>query len=118
MKKAIVVIVAILIALAAYAKTEKPKISRASAEKIALAMAMGTIEEGELEREKGLLVWSFDIRTGPNDITEVLVNANDGSIVAVEHETNASEKAEKDKEKSKAKEKAKDKSKEKDDDRR
>ena len=38
------------------------KISRADAEKTALTKAPGgTIQEGELEKENGKLVWSFDI---------------------------------------------------------
>src|SRR2546425_121767 len=38
------------------------KITKAEAEKIALAKAPGgTIKEGELEKEKGKLIWSFDI---------------------------------------------------------
>lgn len=103
MKKSVVMI-AVLIAVVstaavAFARNEKPRIARERARQIALAKAPGTIESEELEKEHGKLVWSFDIRTSPQDITEVLVNAKDGSIVAIEHETNASEKAEKKKEK-------------------
>ena len=108
MKKSVmiaVLFVAALTASVAFARNEKPRIPREKARQIALAKAPGKIESEELEQEHGKLVWSFDIRTSPEAITEVLVNAKDGSIVAVQHETNASEKAEKEKEK---KEKKKD----------
>ena len=40
------------------------KISKAEAEKRALEKVPGgTIKEGELEKEKGKLIWSFDIDT-------------------------------------------------------
>ncbi|MEO8426001.1 MAG: PepSY domain-containing protein [Verrucomicrobiota bacterium] len=75
----------------------KAKISKAEATKIALAkVPNGTIKEGELEKEKGKLIWSFDIST-PNteDITEVHVDAVTGKIVRVEKETPAAQKKEK-----------------------
>ena len=64
------------------------KVSRADAEKTALAKAPnGTIKEGELEKEKGKLIWSFDITTpDTKDITEVNVDAITGDVVAVEKE--------------------------------
>ena len=73
------------------------KVSRADAEKIALAKAPGgTIKEGELEKEKGKLIWSFDITTpGTADITEVHVDAITGQVVAVEKETASHEAKEK-----------------------
>ena len=74
------------------------KISRADAERAALAQApTGTIKEGELEREKGKLIWSFDIATpGTKDITEVNVDAITGQIVGVDKETPQKESKEKD----------------------
>lgn len=65
------------------------KVSRAEAEKIALAKVPGgTIKEGEIEKEKGKLIWSFDIATpGTSDITEVQVNALNGDVVAIEKES-------------------------------
>jgi uncharacterized membrane protein YkoI len=77
------------------------KISRAEAEKIALTKVPGgTIKEGEIEKEKGKLIWSFDIATpGTADITEVQVSALNGEVVSVEKESPAQQ----------AKEKAKDK---------
>jgi len=73
------------------------KISKAEAEKIALAhVPNGTIKEGELEKEKGRLIWSFDITTpGSKDITEVGVDAQSGQVVAVTKETPEQEKNEK-----------------------
>ena len=69
------------------------KVSRADAEKTALAKAPnGTIREGELEKEKGRLVWSFDITTpDTKDITEVNVDAVTGNVVSVESESAESE---------------------------
>lgn len=77
------------------------KVSRAEAEKIALAKVPGgTIKEGELEKEKGKIIWSFDIATpGTVDITEVQVDAMSGELVAIEKESpaqQAKEKKEKD----------------------
>jgi len=77
------------------------KVSRADAEKIALAKAPGgTIKEGELEKEKGKLIWSFDIATpGTSDITEVNVDAITGEVVAVDKESAEKEAKEKKEEK-------------------
>ncbi len=73
------------------------KISRSEAEKIALAkVPAGTIKDGEIEKEKGKLIWSFDITTpGTVDISEVQVDAMSGEIVAIEKETPAQQAKEK-----------------------
>jgi uncharacterized membrane protein YkoI len=65
------------------------KVSRAEAEKIALAkLPSGTIKEGEIEREKGKIIWSFDIASpGTADITEVNVDAISGEVVSIEKES-------------------------------
>ena len=65
------------------------KVTKTEAEKIALTQARnGTIKEGELEKEKGRLIWSFDIATPDSkDITEVQVDAHTGQVVAVDKET-------------------------------
>ena len=75
------------------------KITKAEAVKIALArVPNGTIKESELEKEKGKLIWSFDVATpGAKNITEVNVDAITGEIVAVDIETPEKEKAEADK---------------------
>ena len=73
------------------------KVSRADAEKAALVRVPGgTIKEGEIEKEKGKLIWSFDITThGTQDITEVHVDAMSGEVVGVEKETQKDEEKEK-----------------------
>ena len=74
------------------------RVSRAEAEKTALTKAPnGTVKEAELEKEKGKLIWSFDIATpGTKDITEVAVDAVTGAIVSVEKETPEQQAKEKD----------------------
>jgi len=74
------------------------KITKDQAQEIALRRAPGTVESGELEREHGKLVYSFDIRNARGTIDEVQVSAITGKIVRVEHETKAQEAAEKRKE--------------------
>jgi len=72
------------------------KISVDEARATALKKVPGQIQEEELEKENGKLVYSFDIRAaGQKDITEVQVSAIDGSIVSVEKENAASEAREK-----------------------
>jgi hypothetical protein len=77
------------------------KVSRADAEKTALAKVPGgTVKEGELEKEKGKLIWSFDISIPDSkDIKEVQVDAITGEVVSVEMETAAAEAKEKKKDK-------------------
>jgi len=69
------------------------KVSKDDAGKTALAkVPNGTIKEGELEKEKGKLIWSFDITTpDTKDITEVNVDAITGDVVSVEKEAAESE---------------------------
>ena len=73
------------------------KISKAEAEKIALdKVPGGTIKEGDIEKEKGKVIWSFDIATpGTKDITEVHVDAMTGTIVDIARETVAAQEKEK-----------------------
>ena len=70
---------------------KEARISKAQAEKTALAeISNGTIQSGELEREHGKLVWSFDIaRNNTKNVTEVQVDAKSGKIVSVKTETPA-----------------------------
>ena len=67
------------------------KVSKADAEKTALAKVPGgMVKDGELEKEKGKLIWSFDITVaGSPDIKEVAVNAITGEVVDVVTETPA-----------------------------
>lgn len=76
------------------------KISKADAERIALAQApTGSIKESELEREKGKLIWSIDITVpGSKEITEVNVDARSGQVIGVEKENPKAEAKEKEKE--------------------
>jgi uncharacterized membrane protein YkoI len=77
------------------------KITRAQAEQIAMSKVPGaTIKEGELEKENGKLIWSFDMATpGTKDVTEVNIDAITGAVIAVDKETAADEAKEKKKEK-------------------
>lgn len=64
----------------------------------------GTVKSSELEREKGKLIYSFDITVpGKTGVQEVNVNAIDGSIVGKKHESAATEKKEAAKEAKEAK---------------
>ena len=72
------------------------KITKEQAQQTALAKAPGgTIKEGELENEKGKLIWSFDIAGSPG-VTEVNVDAITGEVVGVEDESSGKESKEKD----------------------
>jgi uncharacterized membrane protein YkoI len=64
------------------------KVSEDSARVIALQRVPGgTIQALELEREGGVLLYSWDIKVaGKPGITEVHVDALTGRILAVEHE--------------------------------
>ena len=71
-------------------------VTKHQAKKIALARVKGgTIKSTELEKENGVLIWSFDIaRPGRKDVTEVWVDATTGKITAVDVETPLGEKKE------------------------
>ena len=66
------------------------KISEDSARTVALARVPGSaVKALELEREHGLLIWSFDLTVaGKPGIKEVEVDALTGKVVSVEHEKN------------------------------
>ena len=68
---------------------KQAKITKAEAEQIALAkVSHGIVKSAEIEKEKGHLVWSFDIaRPGTRDITEILVDAKTGKIVSTQTES-------------------------------
>jgi len=65
------------------------KISKETAQASALAKVPGgTVKDGELEKEKGKLIWSFDITTPDSrDIKEVAVDAITGDVIGVDTET-------------------------------
>jgi len=64
------------------------KVSQADARVTALAQVQnGIVKESELEKEHGKLIWSFDIATSDSkDITEVNVDAINGTVVSKEKE--------------------------------
>ena len=72
------------------------KVSEDSARAIALKAVPGaTVKEGELEKENGKLVWSFDLKVaGKKGVEEVQVDAITGKVVSHEHESDAAEKKE------------------------
>ena len=75
------------------------KVSKADAEKTALAKAPGgTVKDYEIEMENGKLIWSFVFATPDikDYFTEVNVDALTGEIVNVEKEAAKSEAKEKD----------------------
>jgi hypothetical protein len=87
---------------------KEAKVSEAKAREIALAKAPGTVKSSELEKEKGTLVWSFDITNAKGGgITEVLVSAIDGHVVEAKAESAKDEAAEKAQEAKEQKAKAK-----------
>ncbi len=75
---------------------KEAKISEETARATALKeVPNGTVKSSELEREKGKLIYSFDISVpGKKGIEEINVNAIDGSVIAHEHETPKAEKTE------------------------
>ncbi len=120
MKTLLTMLAAALLAVAGWAQNTAPpkssptlgkvspaKISRQEAEKTALArVSQGTVKEGELEREHGRLIWSFDIaKPDTKEITEVQVDANTGKVVSVKKESAASEATEQKREKATTKKK-------------
>jgi hypothetical protein len=72
------------------------KISEDAAAKTALAkVPKGAIESVELEREKGKLLYSYDIKVpGKKGIEEVHVDAVTGKFLSAEHESPEKEKKE------------------------
>jgi uncharacterized membrane protein YkoI len=75
---------------------KEAKISMKKARSIALKKVHhGTIESAELERENGKLIYSFDVKAHQPGVTEVNVDAMNGKVVDVHHETPAKEAAEK-----------------------
>jgi uncharacterized membrane protein YkoI len=82
---------AILMLSAAFAvPPKKPKLSMQEAQKIALEKEPGTIKSSELEKEHGILIYSFDI-VRDNQTHEVGVDANTGKIVEDKIEDPAAE---------------------------
>lgn len=83
------------------------KLSRVEAEKIAVSRvkskAVVSVASGELEVERSCLIWSFDLKVaGKSGIQEIRVDAGDGKVLSVKHETAQQEAAEATKEGAKA----------------
>ena len=68
---------------------KEAKVPKSQAEKIALTkIRSGIVKSAELEKEHGLLIWSFDIaKPGTKNITEIQVDAKTGRIASVQIET-------------------------------
>lgn len=75
---------------------KEAKITKNQAEHLALTkVPNGIVKTSELEREKGLLIWSFDIaKPGTKDIAEVQIDARTGKVISVQTETPADQKKE------------------------
>ncbi|MGI8545766.1 MAG: PepSY domain-containing protein [Gemmatimonadaceae bacterium] len=69
----------------------KAKISESAARATALAKVPNSVvQAAELENENGKLLYSYDLKVaGQSGIQEVQVNAMDGSVIGVEHESPA-----------------------------
>jgi uncharacterized membrane protein YkoI len=78
--------------------TKRQRITMAAARKIALEREAGIVKSGEREKEKGKLIYSFDIQM-PNGIHEVNVDAYSGQILEDSIESPADEAKEKAQEK-------------------
>ncbi len=74
---------------------KKAKITLEQAREIALKEDSGTVESEELEKEKGKLVYSFDIRNAKGTITEIWVDAKNGKLVHKSEEDATAEAKEK-----------------------
>ena len=62
------------------------KITMAQARKVALGRVNGTVEMAKLEREKGRLLFEFEIHNSTNAEVEIHVDAITGEIFAVKEE--------------------------------
>ena len=85
-----VLIVLLLLCISPQSQAQQ-RISRAEAEKTALARVPGgKTLSGKLEKEKGRQIWSFDISMpGSRNITEVWIDARTGELISTQIETPA-----------------------------
>jgi len=72
------------------------KVSQTQAQKIAVAKlaSKGTVStaSGELEAEHGCLIWSFDLLVaGRPGVQEIQVDAGNGKVLSVKHESSQQE---------------------------
>lgn len=62
------------------------KVNADSAEKVAVATAAGTVTSRKIEKDKGVLVYKFDIKqTGQEGYQAVTIDANTGAMVSNNH---------------------------------
>ena len=75
---------------------KEAKMTMADARAMALKEVPGsTIQDGEIEREGGKLIYSFDMKVaGKTGIDEVNIDAMTGKLVSHQHETPKDERAE------------------------
>jgi uncharacterized membrane protein YkoI len=75
---------------------KEAKLTMADARAMALKTVPGaTIQAGEIEREGGKLIYSFDMKVaGKSGIDEVNIDAITGKLLSNKHESPAAEKAE------------------------
>lgn len=66
---------------------KEAKLTMEQAREIALKARPGKIEEEELEKEKGRLIYSFDIRDAQGILFEVEVDAKTGEVVSNKEDT-------------------------------
>ena len=79
------------------ALTSMARVSKSKAEKIALKHVMGAahIASSEIEAEQGCLIWSFDVKVrGHKGIQEVNIDAGNGRVLDVHHESPGQEASE------------------------
>jgi uncharacterized membrane protein YkoI len=74
-------------------QNKEAKVSKDAAQQTALMkVPNGMVKEGELEKEHGKLIWSFDVATpDTKDITEVNVDAITGDVISLDKESAESE---------------------------
>lgn len=94
MKKIIAILLVAMFAIVSVSAQTKV-IGMKRAKQKALARVKGKIKSSELEKEKGQMVYSFDIRNAKGGITEVLINAYTGKVIEVKAESAAAEAKEK-----------------------
>ncbi|MEJ7698430.1 MAG: PepSY domain-containing protein [Pyrinomonadaceae bacterium] len=94
MKKILALFIVGLLAMMSVSAQAKV-IGMKRAKQIVLAQVKGKIQSSELEKEKGKLVYSFDIRQAKGGIIEVLIDAYSGKIIEVKAESAAEEAREK-----------------------
>ncbi len=70
---------------------KEAKITKEEAKKIALKRVPGKVVESEIDKEKGKVVWEFEIKTKEGKVFEVAVDAKTGDIVEVDDETDEKE---------------------------